>query len=142
MTSTGADGNRLNFVGGYRCCMHCADDDIHDIPPSGHQGPCQMCADPRGLLLDRTNAAEAELARTKALLAARTDALNRTVTRAELAEATIARSGQVLVALIETIENDDSGEPVCHDYDRIDNGQCALLADLLRLRDALDGGQP
>ena len=39
----------------------------------------------------RTNDAEAELARVNALLKARTDALNRTVKRAETAEAKVAR---------------------------------------------------
>ena len=59
--------------------------------------------------------------------------------RAGAAESKVARAAEVLDPLIEGVEMDDSGEPTCHDYDRIDNGECALLADLRRVKAALDG---
>ena len=51
----------------------------------------------------------------------------------------LRRAVRALDALIETVAADDSGEPVCHDYDRIDGGECALLADLRRVRAILGG---
>lgn len=63
--------------------------------------------------------------------------------RAEDAKAKVAAAAERLGRLIENVEADDSGaEDVCHDYDRVDDGECALLADLRRVRAALDGDQP
>jgi hypothetical protein len=64
---TGTDGNRRSQAGGYRCCKHCAEDDVHDIPAEGHEGPCQTCDSPNALLLERVVEAEAKVARVEAM---------------------------------------------------------------------------
>jgi len=36
----------------YRCCPHCKDDVIHDVPQDGHDLPCDLCRSDLGRLDD------------------------------------------------------------------------------------------
>jgi hypothetical protein len=92
--------------------------------------------------LDRASRLE-RLADTLAATAVNLEDRARAAERALADErAKVALTIRQLDSLIEVIDEADSGEPVCHDYDRIDNGECALLADLRRVRAALDDPEP
>lgn len=36
-------GQDTGQIRAYRCCPHCKDDAIHDVPENGHDLPCDVC---------------------------------------------------------------------------------------------------